>query len=170
MAQNPISPIRVEGNVAFVTLTRGREAIIDAEDVPLVSVWKWFVSVRGDISYAVCAISGRPHRRFQYMHRLISAEGSALHVDHINGNGLDNRRQNLRLATVSQNLRNQRTSSQNTSGQKGVGWHKQRQKWRAYIKVHGVSHHLGLFDSKDEAADAYAKASAELHGEFGRIG
>jgi len=163
-----IRQIRIEGNDAYVPLSNGREAIIDVDDICLVTGITWWASVRNGICYAICGISKSP-RRFAYMHRVIAASGSSLHVDHINGNGLDNRRPNLRLATVSENLRNQRRSSANSSGFKGVSWHNQCKKWRATIKLHGVSKHLGLFCTAEEAYDAYCEASESMHGVWGRV-
>jgi hypothetical protein len=102
------------------------------------------------------------------MHRVIAGTPEDYQTDHINGDGLDNRRSNLRDATHNQNQHNSRTPVNNTSGVKGVQWHSQRAKWHARIGVGGKSRSLGLFASLDEAKAAYEKASAELHGDFGR--
>lgn len=90
------------------------------------------------------------------------------HIDHINGNPADNRFENLREANPSQNLANQKRNTANTSGHKGVSWHKAAKKWSAYIKVNGKRRHLGLFHDKAEAAQAYASAALRLHGVFAR--
>ena len=90
-------------------------------------------------------------------------------IDHINEDPSDNRWANLRSATKSQNMRNITKIKSNTSGFKGVGWHKQMKKWRAYIKVDGRMYHLGLFDTKEDAAVAYADAAAKLHGTFAKF-
>jgi len=89
-------------------------------------------------------------------------------IDHINENPADNRWENLRLATKSENMRNITLIKSNTSGFKGVGWSKASKKWRSYIKADGVSYHLGLFDTKEEAAKAYIDASKKLHGIFSK--
>lgn len=108
-----------------------------------------------------------------YVHQIIwlMVYGGELppRIDHENGKKLDNRKGNLRAATQSQNLMNCRIKSNNTSGRKGVYWHKGAKRWLAQIKVGGVHHYLGLHDTIDLAAAAYAKAAAELHGSFARL-
>lgn len=90
------------------------------------------------------------------------------HLDHIDGNTWNNRLSNLREATTSQNLANSKTFETNTSGYKGVCWHKQHQKWRAYIVVSKKQHHLGLFTELHDAARAYRDAALKYFGEFAR--
>lgn len=89
-------------------------------------------------------------------------------VDHINGNPADNRIANLRLATQSQNCRNTKLRWDNTSGTKGVSWHKGDERWYAVITVNGKQRLLGRFHSKEEAIAARQRAAAELFGEFAR--
>lgn len=90
-------------------------------------------------------------------------------VDHINLDKHDNRFANLRLASRSENARNIRAFRTNTSGVKGVCWNAKSNKWQAAIRLHGQKIHLGLHDSIDDAASAYAKAAECYHGEFARI-
>jgi hypothetical protein len=90
-------------------------------------------------------------------------------IDHINSDGLDNRIQNLREATHAQNQRNQSKRSDNTSGLKGVSWHKRGKKWKAQICHMGKWHALGLYDCSEEAHKAYVAAAHRFHGEFARI-
>ena len=85
-------------------------------------------------------------------------------IDHIDGNGLNNRWNNLREVTPTENQRNARKRSDNTSGTTGVGWHKQRQKWKAQIRINGTQKHLGYFDSKEEAI--WAREAANKEHEF----
>lgn len=87
-------------------------------------------------------------------------------IDHINGDGFDNRICNLRLATRAQNGRNRGRNSNNTSGYKGVSWDSKDKKWRAKIQVNGKQCYLGNFSSAEEARDAYAEAAKKAHGEF----
>ena len=164
-----IRPIRVEGNVAFVTLTRGYEAVIDAADVLLVGGWNWFALVRPHTVYAYRTDCSSLKKRTVMLHRVIAGEPEALEVDHIDCDGLNNRRSNLRAATRAQNMHNMRTPKRNTSGFKGVGFDRLSGQWRAYIKINGKQHHLGCFTTPEDAHEAYVTASDRLHGEFGRI-
>ena len=169
-------PIRVDGDVAYVTLTKGYDAIIDAGDVPLVEdrLWRAHVVYRngGRIAhvYAMCSDYSTGKLRPLYLHRLIAGTPEGFNTDHIDGDGLNNRRANLRDATAGQNACNRRANFNNTSGVKGVCWHKLKSKWNARIMLSGKSHFLGAFDTVEDAAKAYAKASTVLHGGFGRGG
>lgn len=165
--------IRIEGDLAYVPLTRGYETIVDAEDVHLVDVvegcW-WRALVRPHTVYAVRHSSrdANGRRRLIYMHRALLGDPAGLEVDHRDGNGLLNRRSNLRQATRSENNRNRGILKLNTSGFKGVSWDKLARKWRAAIKANDKTIYLGLHDTAEAAHAAYCEASARLHGEFGR--
>ena len=163
-----IRQIRVEGNIAYVPLTRGYEAIIDTADVPLVEGRNWCADSRGHNLYARSSQSSNYVNVKTYMHRLIMGAELGESVDHISGDGLDNRRGNMRLVSHAENLRNQRVRVNNTSGLKGVSWNKRAGKWVANIRVDGKSQYLGLFICPVEAHAAYCEASERLHGEFGR--
>ena len=102
------------------------------------------------------------------MHREILSAPDSAEVDHKDGNGLDNRKQNLRLASRVQNQCNKRRYSSNTCGFKGVHFHKQNRKWRARIEFNKKRISLGLFSSREEAGAAYIEAAKRLHGEFAR--
>lgn len=91
-------------------------------------------------------------------------------IDHIDGNKLNDRQDNLREATRAQNARNVGRTRANKSGYKGVDWFAPQQKWRARIKADTMSKFLGYFDSPEEAHEAYKKAAAVLHGEFANTG
>jgi hypothetical protein len=114
--------------------------------------------------------------RHKIMHRMIFERvlGRVLErgelVDHINRNTLDNRRENLRLATQSQNQANRGKPSNNTSGYKGVRWHKTAKKWVAQIKFKKLYFYLGSFDKPEEAYAAYCAKAKELYGEFANLG
>jgi len=105
-------------------------------------------------------------------HRLawfyVHGEWPLMGIDHINGDGCDNRIANLRLATQSQNLGNSKKPITNRSGKKGVSWHAVGKKWQAHIKVDGINFYLGLFDTVKLAHEAYAEAATKYRGEFAR--
>jgi hypothetical protein len=171
MAKKAIRPIRIEGNVAYVPLTQGYEAIIDAADVPLVEGYNWHAHVVGGTVYARRNISrhAKGRRCNVCMHREILQVADGLEVDHANLNGLDNRRANIRPATKAENGRNRPAKPNSVSGVKGVSWHNRDRVWRARIRHEGRCLTLGYFRTVEAAAEAYAKASAELHGDFGRV-
>lgn len=164
-----IRPIRVEGQLAYVPLTKGYEAIINAADVPLVKEYNWSACVRSRSVYAVRTDNTGLTPRKVLLHRLLMSEPQGLEIDHRDGNGLNNRRKNLRSATHSENTYNRRVNKNNTSGLKGVYWYKRAQKWMARIGVNGNREYLGLFETPEEAHAAYCAASRKLHGEFGRV-
>ena len=90
-------------------------------------------------------------------------------LDHINRIRHDNRLCNLREATPCENMRNMGRFANNTSGFKGVAWHKQKQKWQARCRVNGARKWLGLFDTAQQAGEAYIAFAMKHHGEFFRI-
>lgn len=160
--------IRIEDDIAYVPLTQGYEAVIDATDVPLVDGYNWRAYVR---KWAVYAVREEPTGDSKYrnvrMHRQIMGSPDGMEVDHKDHDGLNNRRENLRVCTVNQNRRNQRLSSRSSTGLKGVTWNKLKGRYQAGIKVNGKRKHLGLFDQKEDAYAAYCEASEKYHGEFG---
>jgi hypothetical protein len=165
----PNSTIHKNG-YAFIKLTYGKWAIMDEIDYPLVKDFRWFTKHSHGNYYALA----NPPRRLGIgkiirMHRLIMGLSSNLQIDHRNRQGLDNRRSNLRLATHAQNQRNGKRPKTNTSGYKGVNWHKLSQKWRACISINNKQKHLGLFNSLSEAIIAYDKAAKKHHGQFANI-
>lgn len=163
-----IRQIRIEGNLAYVPLTQGYEAIIDAADVPLVEGFNWCASVAGNRVYAVRGVVLDGKAATIWMHRVIMSPPDHVLVDHRDGDGMNNRRKNLRIATKTQNNRNTRKGKNNTSGFKGVSWDGWHGKWRAFITVDRKRHTLGCHSTAEEAHAAYCEASARLHGEFGR--
>lgn len=159
-------PPVVCGPVARVPLTKGQEALVDAADAALVGERTWSTSRRSD---GVGFYALDPYG--EAMHRVIMglAREDPTQVDHLNGNGIDNRRSNLRPATPSQNAANRKKPAAGANPYKGVSWHKRSQTWYASIRHQGRSYHLGQFRSPEDAARAYDKAALELSGEFALI-
>ncbi len=155
-----------------IPLTQGQIALIDNEDYDLVSQYKWCAwwDHLGKRYYSQTGIGCKPHRHTVQMHRFIlGLTDPKMHTDHINGNGLDNRRCNLRACSPSQNKCNTKKQINNASGYKGVYLHKQAKRWRAAIQLHNKRISLGLYGTPEEAYAAYCKAALELHGEFAHL-
>jgi hypothetical protein len=145
-------------------------ALVDLEDYKLLKKHKWSL-FNGDcgLQYAVRWIRERgKKRKVIFMHRQIMGENDGC-IDHKNGNGLDNRKENLRICTHAQNMRNRKMHKNNKSGFKGVRWRKNNQNWAAEIRVNGKSKWLGVYASKLSAAIAYNKGAIIYHGEFARL-
>lgn len=143
-----------------IPLTRGQYAIVDDADYEALSQHRWH-AIKPAGTYYATRRNGAKH---VYMHRAVLETTGP--VDHINGNGLDNRRDNLRPATTAQNQWNTEKQANNTSGYKGVTYDKRARKWKAYIGVNGKRLHLGYFSTAEEAAIAYNDAASVAHGEF----
>lgn len=127
------------------------------------------VGTLSDRGYLKVHIEGKDYR----LHRLIwlhvtGEDPGAYQIDHADGDRLNNSFSNLRKASHQENICNSKRRKDNNSGFKGVDWHEQHQKWRARIRVKGSDFYLGLFDTPELAHMAYAKAAAELHGDFAR--
>lgn len=158
-----------EDGTIEIVLTKSQVAVIDACDAELAE-FNWSASGKPGMCYAYRRSGDRLHA----LHRVIAERAGmqidGLEVDHADGNKLNCRRSNLRPATRAQNCCNKGASSRSTSGVKGVSWSAKSRKWGAWIGAGGKSYGLGLFETKEEATEAYRKASEELHGEFGRTG
>ena len=103
------------------------------------------------------------------MHRIILNLGGEKECDHKNGDGLDNRRENLRICSHRENQFNRKKSKNNISGYKGVSWSKKSRKWRTCIQINNKTKHLGLFIDKIQAAIIYNKAAKNLYGKFANL-
>jgi len=178
-----------------IPLTQGQYAIVDPDDYPRLAKYKWRICrTKGkNVTYAERSIrlpNGKysrtlMHREVLSLPALSKVEVSkgqltdvpvgtpagppprreGYVIDHINGSGLDNRRANLRPATVAQNAQNSRRRK-NLSGYKGVWFDKHKRKWRAAIWHNSKRVHLGYFSSPRQAANAYDEAAKKYHGEF----
>ena len=157
----------IQGDIATVELTQGKTTLVDTADLDIIARYRWYCS-NGYALASICDADGNSRRI--YLHRLVlGLTDPRLHADHINGDGLDNRRANLRRATRYQNMANQTLSRRNTSGYKGVSYYPRTLAYRATITAKGERRHLGFFSTPEEAARAYDAAAREMHGEFARI-
>lgn len=144
----------------------GLVAIIDDEDEPLLaSVRTWSVKRNHNTFYAHGCLVGIAGCPLVLMHRLILPGYPML--DHRDGNGLNNRRANLRPCTAIGNGANRRPDSDNTSGFKGV--FREGRRWKAQIRHRNRFLYLGTFDAPADAALAYDRAASEIHGDFARL-
>jgi hypothetical protein len=145
----------------IIPLTQGHVATVDDADYPLVAGYRWQLARRGRSLYATTDVA-RGHKL--YMHRLITNAADGEQVDHVNHDGLDNRRENLRLCSAALNRRNQR-KTRGTSRYKGVSLFRNG-KWRATIKLNGKQHSLGHYVEEEDAARAYDAAARKMFGEY----
>lgn len=159
-------PMIIMGDIAMVPLTRGVNAIIDSSDANLLNKWDWCVEWHPDgRKYAARhEFKGGVKRKIS-MHRMIfGASREDPEIDHKDGNGLNNRRENLRWCTSSQNKANRK--SINKSGFRGVYHMKKANRWTAKICVNKKHIHLGCFLTAEDAAKAYNAGAAFHFGEF----
>lgn len=149
----------IDGEVTCIHITRRdgslHEVIIDTEDLQSLFGWSMSVKVHGN---TFCARLSQGYGTDKLLHRVImNCDDPMVYVDHINGNGLDNRKVNLRLCSNAENQQNRAGAAANSkSGVRGVSLDKGG-KWRADCRVNGVSNYLGLFDTVALAAEAVAK-------------
>ena len=154
------------GNYCKIPLTQGRFAKVDPEEYLRLSQYNWFCLVRRHTCYAWRHSKVPEKRMALFMSREIMKTPKHLVCDHINRNGLDNRKKNLRNCTMQENLLNSAPKRNARSKYKGLSWKKKTKKWSACIKRAGIYKHLGYFESEIEAAKAYDAAAKILHGEF----
>lgn len=152
---------------AYIPLTKGLCAIVDADDYDTLMRWNWYSWCGKAATYAIRNAPLTDGKRGTlHMHRVIMDAPDNMRVDHINHNGLDNRRANLRLCTNAENSRNTTSAKGSLSKYLGVSWDSGSGKWRAHIRIKGGRLALGRFFDEAEAARAYDAAARLHHGVF----
>lgn len=152
-----------------IKLTQNKYTLVDDEDFKKLNQFKWFArkdSKSGIFYVARNSKTIKGKRHMVHMHREIMNVLKNIDIDHKDGNGLNNQKNNLRLATRSQNNMNQKKRKDNISGFKGVSWRKDNKKWRTNISVEGKTITIGYFKTALEASKAYIKACIKYHGKF----
>ena len=152
----------------FIELTQDKFAIVDDDDYEYINqfYWHYYIGNNKNTGYAKKGLNGKSIR----MHRLImKVDNRNVIIDHINRNGLDNRKCNLRISTYSQNRANSANSKKSTSIYKGVHWHKAHKKWACSIRKDKKLYHLGYFKIEKDAANEYNKKALQFFGEFANI-
>jgi hypothetical protein len=157
----PVVVQPADSQIRFIPLTKGKVAIVDAADYDWLSSFTWSTSQKASGVYACRHVK----RKNIYMHRVIMNPPTGKVVDHIDHNGLNNRRCNLRICSIADNSRNTRGRGK-SSRFKGVYWNKNRKKWISFISHNRKYHHIGYFDNEADAASAYDKTARKLFKEF----
>lgn len=149
-----------------IECTKGKVALVDDDDYPLVSQFRWFSWVSSSGTwYARRTVTDGSGRGSASMHRTIMCPPDNLDVDHINGDGMDNRRENLRVCTTKQNCANTKLPLPK-SGYRGVYYDADRRRWLAQVTINGRSKVVGRFKSPSQAAISRDLAAYELYGDF----
>lgn len=155
-----------------IPLTRGMFAIVDEIDFEDVSQHRWYAQ-RGKRTFYAARDKTIDGKKFHILmpRAILKVSDSRILVDHRNGNGLDNRRSNLRTCTIAENNCNrQHLQRTNTSGVHGVFWDSGCNKWRASITANNKTVYIGIFNDKDAAKKARDAKALEFFGEFCPIG
>ena len=157
-----------------IKLTQGKFALIDEQDLELIAPYTWCAAKEKEGYFTavtrIAVKNGKQRQKSIKMHRLLMSESLShgLVVDHINGNPLDNRRENLRICTRRENTLNSKKPKTNSTGYKGVSYSARMKKYKAAINVNSSFIHLGYFICPIEAARAYDKAALNHFGEFAK--
>jgi len=160
LAQKRVRPTtdEIDVDVRRIPLGHSLFAVVDAADYEAVSKYKWYANRQGRNAYAICHIKGR----VVCMNPMIMRPPKRYVVDHIDGNGLNNCRSNLRICTRRQNLANRGPCG---GSSRFVGVNRQRDKWQAAITCRGEFYYLGLYADEVEAAKVRDRKAYELHGD-----
>lgn len=160
----------ISASIAYISLTNNLFALVDWDDAEWLSQWNWYAGKSRKLTY----VQKEPRRddvfRQTKMHQLIlETSGRSITPDHRNGNGLDNRRSNLRLANHREQSINRGVRGDSKSGIKGCCWRDRYQKYAVAISIDGKRKHIGYLTTKEDAAQAYILAAYLHYGEFARL-
>jgi len=144
-----------------IQLTQQKIATISRKDFDKIAKYKWQFNGR-------YAVRKNNSGKTIYMHREIMQTPENLVTDHIDGDGLNNKRSNLRICTYRQNFRNQKISKNNTTGIKGVVWNKQNKNWLARLTIDNKRIHLGSFKTKELAMQIRNKYAKKYYGKYAK--
>jgi AP2-like factor (euAP2 lineage) len=143
-------------------------ALVDDDDFERINKFKWTPLINKK-RYAIY-VKRHDGKKTIYLHReILGLYDNKIFVDHRDKNGLNNQRDNLRIATVVQNMSNRNSCRPSSSKFKGVSWDRFCNKWKAQIASNKKKIHIGVFDNEEDAALAYNKKAVELHGEFASL-
>lgn len=153
------------GDTIRIYLDKGKSCVIDFCDYESVKKYRWYCRKIGRKNYCCHSYYDGEKVYVIYLHRLINKTPKKLRTDHINGNGLDNRKSNLRSCTASQNNCNTMWGRKI----KGIFYSKQRRRWYARINFNKKNYSLGGHKHREEAVLAYNNGAIKYHGEFARL-
>ena len=155
----------IKNSMKNIYLTKDKYTIVDDEDYKYLNQWKWRLHSKGYAYRNEKRIKNHT-RKGILMHRQIMKLNSQKEIDHINRNKLDNRKNNLRISSSTQNHMNKEKSKNNTSGYKGITYDKRKNKWMAQIQKNKKNIFIGYFNDKKSAATAYNRKAKELFNNF----
>lgn len=156
---------RIENDIAYVDIydkneMKIDEVIIDVEDLDIIKQSSWSLTKGRHTNYCKSNLLGLLHRI------ILGVSDSSVIVDHINHNGLDNRKCNLRICTNQENICNCEIPKNNKSGCKGVYWAKDKQKWAVQVTINNKTKYIGRYDKLEDAIKARQEASEKYYGEY----
>lgn len=154
-----------------IKLTQNKVTFVDDEDYPILNEYQWYYNSKRTgyaVRNGVNPVTNKPC--MIYMHREVNKTPAGMFTDHIDGNGLNNTRANLRTCTHSENMWNTKQRINNTSGYKGVYFYNKTKKWKSQIQINGKRKSLGYFTSPELAYEFYCLAADMLHGNFANHG
>jgi hypothetical protein len=153
-----------------IQLTQGKVALVDDDLFEYLNQWKWCANNKNGKFYVVRNITVSKNKQNSiFMHRFIMKPDKGMVIDHLDGNPLNNQKNNLRICTHAENMRNSKISINNKSGYKGVSYQEDRNNYRASIKFNNKKINIGDFIDPIDAARAYNAAALKYHGEFAHI-